>query len=198
LFIIVIHKQEIAVGFGSIVVATVLETAHQAFDQNTIDATWERLQEQALQAFQHGNPAKAQLCWARALDIAERHFGQGDPRLAASRSNQAFSLRRQQQIHGANTLFEQAQLAWEDSWRWIPLMMPAGQAGREDAAQYDEMAQRKFYDIIKRGQSITETLRWDERLPTGSQEAWLAIKPAAMTDVRKLMAAVWLMVSNRP
>ncbi|MGI9437283.1 MAG: hypothetical protein ACR2Q4_21035 [Geminicoccaceae bacterium] len=170
---------------------------HQAFDQNTIDITWERLQEQALLAFHGSDSTKATLYWTKAFDIAERHFSRGDPRLAASRSNQAFSLRRQLKIHEANKLFGLAEQAWDECWCWVPMMEPPCRPDQAEGVRYDEAMQRRFYEIAKRGQAITDTLRWQERLPTGSFEEWQGVKPSAMTDIRKLMAAVFLLVSNK-
>lgn len=180
--------------------ANTLETDRSdilAFDQNTIDATWERTQEQAMRAFRDGDAARARACWSKALKIAERHFPWGDPRLGTSLTNQAFAMHRQQQIHQANKLFEQAQRCWEDSWRWVPMMVPPPRPEEPQADQYDEAAQIEFYDVIGCCQQIAETLQFDQQLPIGSLEQWHEIGPNAMTDVKKLMAALFLIVSAK-
>lgn len=167
-----------------------------AFDQNRIDLTWERLQEQAVRAFRRRDMTTARTCWSRAFEIAERHFDRGDPRLAASQTNQAFSLIRQAQIHQAGKLFQKALLSWEDSWRWVPLMVPPRQPDETEAGQYGEAAQKDFYTVIERGRLITKAIEREHCPPEGDLTQWQKIKPCAMTDVRKLMASVFLIVSS--
>ena len=167
-----------------------------AFDRHEADAVWERLQEQALRGYRAGNTAAAYRAWAKALDVAERHFKRGDPRLAASYTNQAFSLMRQRQAFQAQKHLETAAHCWEDSWRWIPLMMPPHIDDQIQETQYNQTAQREFHAFVERGRSITETLARDGRLPTGGLEDWLEHRPKSMCDLRKLVAAVFLIVSQ--
>ena len=94
------------------------------------DLAWERFQEQAAIAFRAGDPINPPRLWAAALDIAERHFGRGDPRLASSLTNQALAMRRRRVDYQAQKLFREALDVWDDSWRWIHLMT----AGRPGAA----------------------------------------------------------------
>lgn len=181
--------------------ATMITTAHgqrSGLDQNQVDLTWERLQEQAMHAFRAGDTAIATANWAKALEIAERYFDRGDPRLAASRSNQAFSLMRQKQIHQANTLFQQAIAAWEASWRWVPLMVAPRLPDDIESLPYGKAVQDEFYGFIKQGKHMTEALQQEQRLPVGGLEEWQEVKPHSMTDVRKLFAAVFLMASAKP
>jgi hypothetical protein len=159
-------------------------------DHNRIDLTWERAQEQALQAFGAGHAAAARAHWRRALDIAERHFERGDPRLAASLSNHAFALLRQNQMHQANIYFRRAVDAWEDSWRWVPWMSAA--KGPEPAP-FERTAQDAFYDLIRQGRMNTEELWREQRLPDAHGDDWRSVKPRVMNDVRRLLAAVFLM-----
>ena len=86
------------------------------------DLAWERFQEQAAIAFRAGDPINPPRLWAAALDIAERHFGRGDPRLASSLTNQALAIRRRRLDYQAQKLFREALDVWDDSWRWIHLM----------------------------------------------------------------------------
>lgn len=169
-----------------------------AFDQNEADTAWEHTEEQALRAFRAGETVLAKNGWARALDIATRHFKRGDPRIAASYTNQAFSLLRQQQSHQAKQLFDNAVRCWEDSWRWVPLMVPPRIGDRIEEAQYSAAVQKEFYALITCGQSITETLAREQHPPIGSLEDWRACKPRTMCDERKLMSAVFLIVSKKP
>lgn len=168
-----------------------------AVDRNRVDLTWERLQEQALHAFSNNEAALARTHWAKALDIAERHFERGDPRLATSLSNHAFTLLRQRQLHQANIYFRQAILAWDDSWRWIPWMAPSVSQGEAEAIPYDQATQDAFYALIRQGRTITETLQRDHRLPEAAGDDWATVKPRGMTDIRRLFAAVFLMPTAR-
>ncbi len=169
-----------------------------AFDRSESDATWERTQDQALRAFRSGDLFAARTGWARALEIARRHFDWGDPRLAASYTNQAFPLMRQQQLHQASRLLDQALRCWEESWRWIPLMRAIPSDNPVEKNWFDRPAQSEFYALVKRGQANTQTLAHERRLSIGGLEDWQAYKPPTMCDVRKLMAAVFLIVSEKP
>lgn len=166
-------------------------------DRGRVDATWERTQEQAMQAFYAGDAGKARMGWAKALEIAERHFERGDPRLAASLTNHAFALLRRSQIHQANSYFQRALGAWEDSWRWVPCMTPSAGPGETDVKPYDRETQDIFYALIRRGRTITETLATEHRLSPAEGDDWATVKPKGMTDVRRLFSAVFLIPTAR-
>ncbi len=167
-------------------------------NRNTIDLTWERCQEQALLAFRARDSEKARAQWARGLEIAERHFERGDPRLAASRSNQAFALLSRKQTHLANAQFLQAMIAWDESWRWVPLMTPTPRHGETDPKPYDRKTQDAFYALIKQGQKFTETMWQENRLPEAGPDDWASVRPHAMSDIRRLFSAIFLMPTARP
>lgn len=177
--------------------ATAERTKHDA-NQGNVDATWERVQERALKAFRGGDQAAAINGWTKAFDIAKQRFTRGDPRLAASYTNQAFALIRQNQLHRATLLLADAVRCWEDSWRWVPLMQPLPADGQREENRFDEATQQEFYDFIKKGQAITETLAAERKLPLGGLEDWERHQPPTMCDVRKLVAAVFLMASTAP
>jgi hypothetical protein len=166
-------------------------------DRNRIDLTWERAQEQAILAFRSQHAVAARAHWQRALEIAERHFERGDPRIAASLSNHAFALFGQKQIHQANVYFQRAMDAWEDSWRWIPWMTPATGPGGTAPAPYHRAAHDGFYALIGQGRAITETLWRERRLPEAPGDDWQQVKPRGMNDIRRLFAAVFLMPTAR-
>lgn len=170
----------------------------QVNDQNTIDLTWERCQEQALLAYRHTRPREAKAQWERGLKIAERHFQRGDPRLAASRTNHAFSLMRQHQTHQATLLFNQAILAWDEAWRWVALMEPAAEDGEGEPAPFDAEEQKAFYALIEQGKIITENfLRYGE-LSEAIEDDWQDVKTQGLNDVRRLFSAVLLMPTLQP
>ncbi len=162
------------------------------------DLAWERSQEQAALAYRAGDVATASRLWAEALEIATRHFGRGDPRLAASLTNQALVMRRRGQAYQANRLFEGALLAWADSWRWILLMTPARRAQTSRPADsdrleiYDPAARACFTALAERGRAATENLERYDQLPEPGLADWLELKPRRLSDLRKLLAAVLL------
>ncbi len=172
-----------------------LRSRQPVLDRNLIDVTWERAQEQAMHAFKRGDAAAARAGWSKALDIAERHFERGDPRLAASLSNHGFALMRQNSHQQATLCFQRAITAWEESWRWVPWMAPSSAEG--EAAPYDRATQDAFYALIEQGKAVTETLCRERRLPEAVGDDWAAVKPKGMTDIRRLFAAVFLLPTAR-
>lgn len=171
--------------------------SHAVVDQNQIDITWERAQEQAMQALQGRNSALAMTNWAKALEIAERHFERGDPRLAASLNNQGFSLLCQGRVREAEPYFREAVAAWEESWRWIPWMTPSSQADGAEPEVFDEITQEAFYGLIQKGKAITEIMWQEGTLPDVTGDDWPSVKPKGMNDVRRLFSAVFLMPTTR-
>jgi hypothetical protein len=160
------------------------------------DLTWERYQEQAAIAYRAGDPITPSRLWAAALDIAEKHFGRGDPRLAASLTNQALVMRRRRQDYQAQKLFREALEVWDDSWRWIHLMTPdrtaTGTPRSDHLDIYGRDARAWFNALAQQGRAATAALeRHDESLANGLDQ-WFAIKPRRMSDVRRLLGAVLL------
>lgn len=162
------------------------------------DLAWERCQEQAALAYRAGDAVTSARLWAQALTIAETHFVRGDPRLAASLTNQALVMRRQRQDYQAKQRFEEALVAWADSWRWIHLMTPGRASAQPQAASsdqleiYDQTARAYFTALAERGRAATERLERFDQLPEGGLTEWFQIKPKRLTDLRKLLAAVLL------
>lgn len=176
--------------------ATVIHAAQKcppALDRNRVDLTWERMQEQAMQAFKAGKATVAGAGWAKALEIAERHFERGDPRLAASLSNHAYALLRRNQAHQASIYFRRALVAWDESWCWVPWMAPSSSPGESEPAPYDQQTQDAFYALIRQGRTITKTLQQERHLPEAAGDDWSTVKPKGMNDIRRLFSAVFLM-----
>lgn len=167
------------------------------------DLAWERCQERAALAFGAGDAAAAARLWEQALAIAEKHFGRGDPRCAASLTNHALVMRRRRQDYQAKRLFEDARVAWDESWRWIHLMTPrpAGAWQRLEHTNqlevYDPGARSAFSALAERGRVATARLERYDELPAGGLAAWRDLKPRQMTDLRKLLAAVLLIAPKR-
>jgi hypothetical protein len=165
------------------------------------DFAWERWQEQAALAYRAGDVATAVRAWEQALAVAEQHFGRGDPRLAASLTNQALVMRRRRHEYQAKRLFEEAFAVWADSWRWIYLMTPGRQATQQAQsdrlATYDDTARAWFTVLAERGCAATAMLERFDQLPKDGLAEWLELKPRRLSDLRKLLAAV-LLIAPRP
>ena len=167
------------------------------------DLAWERCQERAALAFGAGDAVAAARLWEQALAIAEKHFGRGDPRCAASLTNHALVMRRRRQDYQAKRLFEDALLAWDDSWRWIHLMTPrpAGAWQRPEQSNrlevYGPTARSAFAALAERGRAATARLERYDELPEGGLAAWFDLRPRRMNDLRKLLAAVLLIAPKR-
>ena len=166
------------------------------------DLAWERGQEQAALAYRAGDVLTASRLWTETFEIATRHFGRGDPRLAASLTNQALVMRRRRQDYQAKRLFEDALAAWADSWRWIALMTPDHPARLPRSTQsdqletYDARARAYFIALAERGQIATERLERHDELPKEGLVDWLELKPRRLSDLRKLLAGVLLIAPN--
>lgn len=167
------------------------------------DVAWERCAERAALAYRTGDTSASARLWAEALEIAEQHFGRGDPRLATSLTNQALVMRRRRLDYQAKQLFERALGVWEDSWRWIYLMTPGHpwidhqQEHSDQLAVYDQGARTYFTALTERGRRATIALERYDELPAGGLDEWLEIKPRRPSDLRKLLAAV-LLIAPRP
>ena len=162
------------------------------------DLAWERCQEQAALAYRAGDTPTASRLWADALEIAIKHFGRGDPRLAASLTNQALVMRRRRQDYQAKRLFDDAFAVWAHSWCWILLMTPGHPASLPQSAHseqleiYDTTARAYFSALAERGRLATERLERCDELPEEGLADWLELKPKRLSDLRKLLAGVLL------
>jgi hypothetical protein len=165
------------------------------------DLAWERYQEQAAIAYRAGDPITPSRLWATALDIAEKHFGRGDPRLASSLTNHALVMRRRRHDYQAQKLFREALNVWDDSWRWIHLMTPdrtARGTRRSDRLEiYGRDARAWFKALAQQGRAATIALEHRDALPARGLEEWFAIKPKRMSDLRRLLGAV-LLIAPKP
>jgi hypothetical protein len=167
----------------------------------TADLAWERCQEQAAIAFRTGDAILPSRLWAEALAIARKGFGRGDPRLASSLTNQALVLRRRRQEYQAQLLFQEALDVWDQSWRWIQLMTPGrapvGPRHSNQLGVYGPAARECFNALARKGREATVALeRYDARTETGL-DAWFAIKPDRISDLRRLLGAV-LLIAPKP
>ena len=164
------------------------------------DLAWERAQEQAAIAYRAGDPITPTRLWAAALDIAEKHYGPGDPRLASSLTNNGLVLRRRRQDHQAKRMFQDALDVWDASWRWIHLMTPEwagdGAHGSDHLDIYDPDARAWFNALARQGRAATVALESHDRLPASGLDEWFELKPQRMSDLRRLLGAVLLIAPS--
>jgi hypothetical protein len=165
------------------------------------DLAWERYQEQAAIAYRAGDPITPSRLWSSALDIAEKHFGRGDPRLASSLTNHALVMRRRRHDYQAQKLFREALNVWDDSWRWIHLMTPdraARGTRRSDRLDiYGRDTRAWFNALAQQGRAATVALEHRDALPAHGLDEWFGIKPKRMSDLRRLLGAV-LLIAPKP
>jgi len=166
------------------------------------ELAWERNMEQAAIAFLAGDAIMPPLLWARGLDMAERHFAMGDPRLACSLTNRAFALRRQGERFESNKMFKEARAAWSETWRWVWLMTPGGATlrrpagGAESLPVYDHSTQEVLFALAAQGLAATDAIEGYDRLPAQGVKLWLDMKPTVFSDLRRLLGGVLLIVPN--
>jgi hypothetical protein len=161
-------------------------------DLDTIDVTWEEIQESALRAYHTGRIELASRNWERAMVLARRHFGPADPRLATSLTNHGFVLRCRTERYEAERHLREALAVWERSWRWVGRMTPTGDP--DDA--FPAAARAWFDALINQGYAASFGIHVHDRLPEYRLHLWSEHRPAMLCDVRKLMAAVLLIVSS--
>jgi hypothetical protein len=165
------------------------------------DLAWERAQEQAAIAYRAGDPITPTRLWAAALDIAGKHFGPGDPRLASSLTNNALVMRRRRHDFEAKTMFQDARDVWDASWRWIHLMTPEwagdGAHGSDHLDIYDQDARAWFNALARQGRAVTMAIESHDRLLASGLDEWFEMKPKRMSDLRRLLGAV-LLIAPRP
>ena len=124
------------------------------------DLAWERAQEQAAIAYRAGDPITPTRLWAAALDIAEKHFGPGDPRLASSLTNNGLVLRRRRQDHQAKRMFQDALDVWDASWRWIHLRTGLRTAFTVPTTSTSTTAMRVLGSMRSRARAGRPPWRW--------------------------------------
>lgn len=158
------------------------------------DLAWERCQEQAASAYLAGDRTAPLELWERGLTIGDQWFTRGDPRLAASLTNRAVSLRRQHYVFQAQRLFQEALGVWDEGWRWVCLMRPP--EDRSGDATYDRAARTTFLELIERGRAASAALANYDPVPEPTLRLWFEHRPRRLSDVRKLLAAVLLIVPD--
>jgi hypothetical protein len=91
--------------------------------------------------------------------------------------------------HQALRLFARAADSWEQGWRWVRRMAPPG--GGES---YDEEARARFLDLLHLGQRTSLAIARMEPPSLAGLRRFEAMRPRQMSDLRALLAAVFLLV----
>ncbi|MHA6644936.1 hypothetical protein [Mesorhizobium sp. A623] len=170
------------------------------------DLEWERLNEVALSCLAEGRTEEARSNFAGALRLARNDFAAGDPRIAASLTNQAAAL---ESVDGhANTaqIRAAAAQAWAACDGWIEKMTAPRTARsslfhlrmeRLHRPAYEERWRVKGRELLAGVRQ--EVVSSDTFEFVGLQEAtarlarWHRERPVTLSDPRKLMAAVILL-----
>lgn len=156
------------------------------------DLAWEQVQEGGLRAFGAGRDSLAAEHWQRGLAIAHGRFGPDDPRLATSLTNAALMLRRRGDFQQAGRHFRNAGVVWDRAIRWVRLMTPPG--GTDGG--YDEAAMARFEALIAQGKAASLAIESLGTLPPWGLDGWRSVRPRRGSDLRKLLAAVFLIASR--
>jgi hypothetical protein len=170
------------------------------------DLEWERLSEEALSALAEGRTDEARANVAQALHLARNEFTAGDPRLAASLSNQAAAVASADGNAKATRIRAAATQAWAGCDGWVEKMTAPRTARSSLFHLRMERLHRPAYEERWRvkGRELLAGVRaeigsGDALDLVGPQEAasrltrWHRERPVTLSDPRKLMAAVILM-----
>lgn len=170
------------------------------------ELAWEQAQERAADAAEAGCHEAAVDAWAEALRLARANFATGDPRLAASLTNQSAGLIFKGEDQAATSLLREALLVWDGSGPWVEALRPERRArsstfhlrlASKNPGQWDRFSRERYAALAAEGRAATKA--WAEGIPPqgGAYDRWRAEKPESFTDARKLMAAA-LLVATRP
>lgn len=167
------------------------------------DLAWERLQQEAAELASAGDSDGAAQRWGKALRLARADFADNDPRLAASLTNQALSVRCKGNEALAEELLIEALLTWDAAASWIEAMNPERRSRSstfhlrlesKHKGGYVHFSQERYQAIAAEGRAATLAHKLGkpaggtgDRLPR-----WRKERPAGFTDGRKLLAAVLL------
>ena len=170
------------------------------------DLVWERLQEAAAESQAAGDRDAAAQHWGESLRLARAEFAANDPRLAASLTTPAVSVRHKGSEALADELLSEALLVWDGSSAWIEVMKPE-QRSRSSTFHlrleskhkggYVHFSEERYRVLAAEGRAATVAHKAGEAAQDASDRLarWRKERPAGFTDGRKLLAAVLLIVS---
>lgn len=162
------------------------------FGWTAADLLWERRAEAAVRAWRRGDLQTAEDETDRALELAEARFARGDPRLASGYTNRGVLLFARGLPRQATAPFDHAVRAWTECWAWLP---PASGAPTSDD---ESSARAAAWSLVERARELTDQARRGEPLPTDGLEVWRQRGPSSPHGLRKVMAAVLLVLPGQP
>ncbi len=124
---------------------------------------WVQITESAASEFGSGRFSAAAQKWKKAHGVAQ-DFDDRDPRLASSLSNLAVAFRINQDFEEAETLYRKALENWGSALLWVDRMQlePRARSSlfhlrmeRKHRKKYDDIARRKYHDLLPAGQAGT-------------------------------------------
>jgi hypothetical protein len=175
------------------------------------DLDWERHTLEALADLGEGREQEALDGIRKALYVARTHFAKGDPRLAASLTNQAAALAAADPPAATGVIVKAALEAWGDCEGAIAGMNPPRRARsslfhlrmeqrhRETYSErWRDESQQRLADV-RAGFAEAEALMLVGRAEARERIAlWQRERPPALDDSRKLLAAVILLAARGP
>lgn len=170
------------------------------------DLEWERLSEQALADLSEARDDEAFAAIREALFLARRHFKADDPRLAASLTSQAAAVAAADPQADVDVIVRSATAAWSACDRMVEAMSAPRRARSSLFHLRMERLHRDTYQERWRDEGRRQLAQVRSSLAAadtprliGPEEArarlahWRRERPAALSDPRKLGAAIALL-----
>lgn len=169
------------------------------------DSDWEALQERAMEQVVVGRLDAAGVLWKDALTLAKVAFSNDDLRLATSLANHAFSLSQCGEHDSAEATYQDALRAWDAGAAGIDHMVVERRA-RSSAyhlrmevkhwKSYEDMQRRQRKALGVEGRAAIVALRTGTPVERDGLSRWHREKPSGLSDYRKFLAAVLLVVDS--
>ncbi len=181
-------------------------TTARAAGWRAADLRWERLQEEAMDAWRADDAATAIQLWRRARWLAFWRIRRSDPRYATSLANAAMACRLVGREAAARRGYAAALALWTRVPGWIAGVEPGRRARSSLFHLRLELRHRDTYVANQRrrmtafaaeAQAALKALRDDQT--SGSQlfERWRAEKLPVFDDTRKFLSAA-LLIAEQP
>ena len=171
------------------------------------DLAWEAAAERAAEAAAAADHVRAKEAAGRALQIARAEFEAIDPRLGTGLANYGLCLALAGEGDGTATLLREALEVWRGTGPWIARMDAPRMARsslfhmRMEARHRDTYRarwQERWRKIAADAKARLEALNAADAPCAAAAEAlalWRRERPAMLNDIRKLMAAAFLLLA---
>jgi hypothetical protein len=171
------------------------------------DLAWEAAAERAAEAAAAADHVRAKEAAGRALQIARAEFEAIDPRLGTGLANYGLCLALAGEGDGTATLLREALEVWRGTGPWIARMDAPRMARsslfhmRMEARHRDTYRarwQERWRKIAADAKARLEALNAADAPCAAAVEAlalWRRERPAMLNDIRKLMAAAFLLLA---